>query len=261
MTQKNRRDILKSGVALGAGFASAPLLAATASHAASCTNSGTMDRIPSNGQTSIWDHEYTYGHSKLFMEEYLDGVLEILGCQSGEIDQIADIASRASQVISSGGSVYCSTNVGHMPAPEQTSKRRGHPGEDIIHDHNPSSPKVLSGLTKDEVDINEELKGYDHLKKGDMLITNHCNRTVKKIRDNGVYVVSVTSNYITNEFRPEGFSHPNQDNLVLKDVSNEILHSHVPYKPGAGTLRRDTGIYPVPFIRCRSGCSILDACR
>ena len=28
MTQKNRRDILKSGVALGAGFASAPLLVA-----------------------------------------------------------------------------------------------------------------------------------------------------------------------------------------------------------------------------------------
>ena len=63
------------------------------------------------------------------------------GCQSGEIDQIADIASRASQVISSGGSVYCSTNVGHMPAPEQTSKRRGHPGEDIIHDHQSILPK------------------------------------------------------------------------------------------------------------------------
>jgi len=85
---------------------------------------------------------------------------------------------------------------------------------------------------KDEVDKDEILKGYDHLNKGDMVITNHCNRTVKKIRDNGIYVVSVTANYITNEFRPEGFSHPNQDNLMLKDVSNEILHSHVPYDQG-----------------------------
>jgi len=232
MVERSRRNILKSGVALGAGLASGHLLKTGVSHAASCCASDSPGNFQSTGHTTKWDHEYTFGHTKLFMEDYIEGTLEILGCQSGEIEQIADIASRAAQVIKNGGKVYSSTNVGHMPAPEQTSKRRGHPGEDIIHDHNPSIPRVLGGQTKDEVDKDEVLKGYDLLKKGDMVITNHCNRAVRKIRDNGIYVVCVTANYITNEFRPEGFSHPNQDNLMLKDVSNEILHSHVPYDQG-----------------------------
>ena len=51
-------------------------------------------------------------------------------------------------------------------------------------------------------------------------------------RDRGVYVVSVTVNYIDNEFRPAGFANPNEENLMLADVSNEILHSHVPYYQG-----------------------------
>lgn len=50
-----------------------------------------------------------------------------------------------------------------------------------------------------------------------------------------MYVVCVASNYQDNEFRPAGFtdlSHSNPDGLMLKDVSNAILHSHVPYTQG-----------------------------
>ncbi|MBT4483789.1 MAG: hypothetical protein HOC71_08945 [Candidatus Latescibacteria bacterium] len=232
MKVRSRRDLLKSGAVLGAGLASGQVLKSDVSQAAACCASCSSDNSQSSGHTTKWDHEYTFGHTKLFMEEYLEGALEILGCQSAEIEQIADIATRAANVIKNGGKVYASTNVGHMPRPEQTSKRRGHPGEDLIHDHNPSIPRVLSGQTKDEVDKDEVLKGYDHLKKGDMVITNHCNKTVQKVRDDGVYIVAVTANYITNEFRHEGFSHPNEDNMMLKDVSNEILHSHVPFDQG-----------------------------
>ncbi len=45
----------------------------------------------------------------------------------------------------------------------------------------------------------------------------------------------VTTNYQNNEFRPAGFtdsSRDNPDRLMLKDVSNEILHSHIPYYQG-----------------------------
>ena len=102
---------------------------------------------------------------------------------------------------------------GHMPVAEQSQARRGNPG--ILKNH--------KGL---------DFKTFENLKSGDMVFTNQCNRAVLRARDRGVYVVAVTVNYIDNEFRPAGFTNPNEDNLMLKDVSNEVLHSHVPYYQG-----------------------------
>ena len=48
-------------------------------------------------------------------------------------------------------------------------------------------------------------------------------------------MVTVAVSYIDNEFRPRGFtdtSHSNPDGLMLKDVSNAILHTHTPYEQG-----------------------------
>ena len=104
-------------------------------------------------------------------------------------------------------------NIGHMPHEEQKATRRGSP--QIMKDHQPDQ--------------------FAALQKGDMIFTNHCNRDVLAARERGVYVVCVTVNYVDNEFRPEGFtdpSHSNPDKLKLKDVSNAILHSHVPYEQG-----------------------------
>jgi len=208
MSNTSRRNMLKAGAALGASIASGGMLNAKVSDAAcprqSCGNG--------SGQTSRWDHEYTWGHKKLFMEEYHDGTMEMLGCLSGEIGQVGDITDRAASVIRNDGTVWQSMAIGHMPGSEQGEKRRGNAG--IIKDHQTSE------------------EGYELLKKGDMLLTGHCNKNVLAARERGVYVVNVTVNYINNEFRPEGFSHPNGDNLMLKDVSNEILHSHVPYNQG-----------------------------
>jgi len=221
MAKTSRRNLLKKGAALGVGIASGYALSPDVSNA-SCPS----QPCDNSGNTSKWDHEYTWGHTKLFMEEYHAGTMEILGRLSGEIGHVGELTSRAADVIKNGGTVWQSMNVGHMPGPEQTEKRRGHPG--IIKDHDPSIPTVLSGRKA----ADEKLESYEGLKKGDMLFTNHCNKSVKEARDNGVYVVGVTSNYINNEFRPEGFSHPNQDNLMIKDVANEILHSHVPHDQG-----------------------------
>lgn len=200
--------MLKAGAALGAGIATHVFSNEDVSEAA-CLQKNCSARPE---YTNRWDHEYTWGHDKLFMEEYYDGTMEILGCLSGEIDQIGDLTDRAASVIKNGGTVWQSMDIGHMPISEQSEKRRGNAG-------------IIKDLRTSE-------EGYKILKKGDLLFTGSCDNKVLAARERGVYVVNVTVNYVTNEFRPEGFSHPNQDNLVLKDVSNEILHSHIPYNQG-----------------------------
>lgn len=155
----------------------------------------------------------TFGHTVLFMEEYHQATMEMLGRLSGEIDQVGELTSRAAAVIKAGGTAWTSMDDGHMPGPEQKATRRGNPG--ILRNHNGYKPAT-----------------FDAMQKGDMVFTNQCNRAVQRARDRGVYVVAVTVNYVDNEFRPKGFTNPNEDNLMLKDVSNEILHSHVPYYQG-----------------------------
>ena len=155
----------------------------------------------------------TFGHTVLFMEEYHQATMEILGRLSGELDQVGELSSRAAGVIKQGGTVWTSMDDGHMPGEEQKASRRGNPG--VLRNH--------KGL---------EAASFEQLQKGDMVFTNQCNRAVQTARDRGVYVVAVTVNYVDNEFRPAGFTNPNEDQLMLKDVSNEILHSHVPYYQG-----------------------------
>ena len=155
----------------------------------------------------------TFGHTMLFMEEYHQATMEMLGRLSGELDQVGELTSRAAAAIKAGGTAWTSMDDGHMPGPEQKADRRGNPG--ILRNHNGYKPAT-----------------FDAMQKGDMVFTNQCNRAVQRARDRGVYVVAVTVNYVDNEFRPKGFTNTNEDNLMLKDVSNEILHSHVPYYQG-----------------------------
>ncbi|NKB66224.1 MAG: hypothetical protein GKR89_04115 [Candidatus Latescibacteria bacterium] len=146
-----------------------------------------------------------------FMTDYHQGTLEILSKLEGELAQIGALTSRAAAVIRGGGTVWTSMNSGHMPIAEQADDRRGSPG-----------------LLKSDGD-------FELLQAGDMVFTQRCNRDVLAARQRGVYVVCVTTNYQDNEFRPAGFtdiSHSNPDGLMLGDVSNEILHSHVPYQQG-----------------------------
>ena len=160
---------------------------------------------------SRWDDEYTFGHTQLFMEEYHQGTLEILGRQAGELDHIGELTSRAASVIRNGGTVWTWMTLGHMPGAEQKETRRG-------------SPRIM-----------KDFHDFSVVKKGDMVFTDRCNREVYAARERGAYVVCVTTNYQDNEFRPAGFtdpSHAHPDGLFLKDVSNDILHSHTPYTQG-----------------------------
>jgi len=192
----SRRDLLLGGAAVVGSLASVQ----------------PVSSAPAATETrSKWDHEYTFGHSKLFMDQYHEGILGILAKIAGEAELVGELSTRAARVVRSGRTVWTSMNEGHMPHWEQRADRLG-------------SPKIM----KDQQDLKL-------LKAGDMLFTNHCNKQVLAVRERGVYVVAVTVSYIDNEFRPAGFtdeSHSNPDGLKLKDVSNVILHSHTPYTQG-----------------------------
>ncbi|MBT4483442.1 MAG: hypothetical protein HOC71_07170 [Candidatus Latescibacteria bacterium] len=211
MEKTSRREMLRNGAILSAGIASGGTLPAAARECSSLA-----------GQDSRWDHEYTFGRTMLFMEEYYRGTMEILGRLSGEIPQIGELTNRAVSVIKNGGTVWNSANIGHMPTKEQAESRRGNPR--VMKDHKQQSSKENKGEMKEGA--------FANLKKGDMIFTNYCNRSLQKARDRGVYVVSVTVNYVNNKFWPEGYVLPNEDGLLLEDVSNEILHSHIPHEQG-----------------------------
>ncbi len=193
----SRRDLLLGGAAVVGGLASIETASSAPAHSS-----------PAN---SKWDKEYTFGHSQLFMDQYHQGILGILGKIAGETELVGELTSRAASVVRAGHDVWTSMNDGHMPHWEQRADRLGSPG-----------------IMKDQKDLKL-------LKPGDMLFTNHCNKQVLATRERGVYVVAVTISYIDNEFRPAGFtdeSHSNPDGLKLKDVSHVILHSHTPYTQG-----------------------------
>gem|GEM_PF-595569 len=214
-SESRRRFLKKSGM-----LAAVPAAANSAYSSAAPNVSG----IASSGAVSgsKWEDEYNYGHTILFMEEYHRNILEILGCLTGELGHIGELSSRAANVIRNGGTVCQSMNLGHMPIYEQKEDRRGNPG--VIKDHKTMTDEVNAASIPQP--------SFDYLKEGDMVFTNYCNKSLRAARDRGVYVVSVTVNYIKNEFQPEGYVLPNEDDLVLGDVSSEILHSYIPVEQG-----------------------------
>jgi len=196
MTEATRRHVLRIGASAIAGVAGGSL--------ATPTSQARADSVRP-------DEECNFGHTLLFMDEYFQGTLEILRRLYGEVEHVAELAARAANVIRNGGTVWTSMDSGHMPKYEHDAKRRGNPG--ILKQH----------------------EDFDRLQKGDLIFTNGCNRSVLAARERGVYVVAVAVSYIDNEFRPSGFtdtSHSNPDGLMLKDVSNAILHTHTPYQQG-----------------------------
>ena len=73
MSKTSRRDVLHAGATFVAGMAGQSVLDPTEAVA-----------TPSGQQASEWEHEYTFGHTIMFMDEYHQGTMEILGRQSGD---------------------------------------------------------------------------------------------------------------------------------------------------------------------------------
>ena len=108
----SRRDLLLGGAAVVGGLAgNQPASSAPA---------------PSKSR-SKWDHEYTFGHSKLFMDQYHEGILGILSKIAGETELVGELTSRAARVVRGDHTVWTAMNDGHMPHWEQRADRRGSP--------------------------------------------------------------------------------------------------------------------------------------
>ncbi len=116
MYKTSRRELLRKGAILGMGIAGGSVL-----------STATAGPCSGGNYDSRWDDEYNFGHTILFMDEYYQGTMEILGCISGEIEHIGELSSRAVSVIKNGGTVWSSMNIGHMPSREQSENRRGNP--------------------------------------------------------------------------------------------------------------------------------------
>ncbi len=148
-----------------------------------------------------------------FAATYLAGSCGILAGLRDELAQVEELAARAAHVVRAGGTVYASLNFGHLAQVETAPARHGNPG--IMKAH--------GGWASTDFDI---------VGPGDMVFTNDCARKVRAARDRGGYIVAVTTCYINNEFRAAGLTCPNEDDLLLRDVASEVLHSHVPAEQG-----------------------------
>ena len=76
MPHSSCRDILRTGAALSAGILSGAV-----------SSPGEKNHTAVH-QANTWEREYNHGHTVLFMEEYHQGAMEILGRLSGELDHI-----------------------------------------------------------------------------------------------------------------------------------------------------------------------------
>jgi len=197
----SRRNIIKS----------APLLAAgTIAGAARLPKAHAADRAGT---------KYNFGHTEDFGTQYYTRMTEILeNVRRTEMGMIGDLSSRMADTIKGGNEVWFQAHEGHMGRFENDEKLPGNPG--II--------RSMNGHEWGRV-AKEKLAA---MKKGDIFVTNHVSEEIRDARERGVHVVGVPVNYIDNEWTPRGFVHPNKNDWLLGDVTNEILQSYIPYTQG-----------------------------
>jgi len=196
MAKIPRRGMLKSSTAIAAGSAGL----GTEGHPGQAA-----DRA---------GRKYNWGHTIDFGEQYYLRIKEILAnIQRTETAKIGAISSRMAEALGKGGNVWYHAHEGHMCYLEFDMANKGNPGI------------IMSHTNKSDGD-------FVRMQAGDVLVTNFVNSQVKDVRDKGVYVVGVPTNYVDNEWIPRGFIQPNENNWMLADVTSEILQSYIPYHQG-----------------------------
>ena len=94
---------------------------------------------------------------KCFMDQYYDGILEIIkGIRDTQIDNISRAMEKAYECKQKGGTIYSNVVFGHFAAYAGSSKRPGQPN--VL----PQYYSLLNGP-------------FDEMKKGDFLLTNIVN--------------------------------------------------------------------------------------
>jgi uncharacterized phosphosugar-binding protein len=195
MKNITRRNILKTGAVLAAG--------------ASGIAAGTFAEASSKAGS-----DHTWGHTVGFGDQYylnMKAIMEKL--RAHEMNLIGELSDRMAESLKNNDTVWMQAQAGHMGYYEFEEKHKGNPG--ILR-----SSTVWNG------------GDYDKMKAGDVLMTNYVTEDVHAARERGVYVIGVPVCYVDNEWAPRGFVGPNVNDWLLKDVSNVILQSYIPYEQG-----------------------------
>lgn len=199
MPDISRRSMLVSGAAAATGLA-AGLPGLPQAHAAS--------RKSGND---------TWGHTIPFGDEYHERMTEIVSnIRANEMALIAELTNRMATALRNGHNVWMQAQAGHMGYIEFNESNKGNPG--ILR-----SSTVWGG------------SDYDRMADGDVLMTNYISNEVQAARSRGVYVIGVPVCYVDNEWTPRGYITPNDNNWMLRDVSDVILQSYIPWTQGIVT--------------------------
>lgn len=190
----NRRGFLSGTAALGAG-AAASLAGLAPSNAAEVTAAFATNFEPPE---------------KAFIDQYYDGMLEIAeGTRNESIGTIGQAMEKAYETIRKGGTVHCRIQTGHFVMFAASSDLRGQPN--LL----PNTRGVQS-----------------EMKKGDFLLTNGGGGgRGGDPREQGIYVVGMTSNYSKFSKTPPGFLR-SDDRPSVEETSDLVIDTHVPYYNG-----------------------------
>jgi len=196
-----RRSLMKTGAAIAAGTV-VDLTGVRHVHAA--------DRAGT---------KYNWGHTEDFGAQYykrMTGILENI--RRTEMNKIGDISSRIADAVKNGSQVWLQAHEGHMGRFENDETL-------------PGNPRIMRSLGVPAWGrVSKET--IASLKKDDVFMTNHVTEAIHDARERGVYVVGVPVNYVDNVDTPRGFMRPNVNNWFLRDVSNIVLESYIPYTQG-----------------------------
>ena len=172
---------------------------------------------PSTKAASRKDNDDTWGHTIPFGDEYHENMTGIVAnIHANEMELVADLSGRMAAALRSGHNVWMQAQAGHMGYIEFLEENKGNPG--ILR-----SSTVWGG------------GDYDRMASGDVLMTNYVSEEVHAARSRGVYVIGVPVCYVDNEWAPRGYVTPNANEWLLKDVSDVILQSYIPWTQGIVT--------------------------
>ena len=119
------------------------------------------------------------------------------------------MAAVCASSIATGGRVFANLTMGHMPTAECSDQRAGNPQLFVF-----------------------DCSDYGAMRPGDVLLTHAATRAVRDARRRGVRVFAFTCPYVDHSGWPRGQIMPSEDGLLLEDVADRVVESHVPWEQG-----------------------------
>ena len=182
---------------------------------------GIMGKASNAGQLPGFAEKFEH-HTKSFMNQYYDGILEMSrGVRKTEIEKISKAMEKAYELKQKGGRLYSHVVYGHYA---NFAGSRDRPGQ----------PWLLPRCT-----ISQRRKQLNIMKKGDFLLTSGVLPETLEAHKRGVFVVGITNNYFKFSKTPPDGLREDRMKLSFEDVSDILIDSYVPW---------DNGLVSAPLI-------------